>query len=115
VLVSDLAYCLIEASLRRTVGAFHAGGECGRSILEVAELCCRAVEKLGGASGLTPRLDANHPPKWWLDQSFDISSTRRELDYVPTPLLDGLLQEAEWIRAGAQPDASVAHAAVRQR
>ena len=115
VLASDFAYCLLEASLRRTVGAFHAGGERGRSILEVAELCCRAAERLGGPTGLKPVLDADHPPKWWLDQSFDISSTKRALDYVPTPLLEGLVQEAEWIFAGAQPETSITHAPVRSR
>lgn len=104
VLVTDLAYCLIEACVRRAVGAYHAGGERGRSIAEVAELCCKAVEQLGGASRLSPQLDPSHPPKWWLDQSFDIAATERELGYVPTPLLEGLRQEAAWIRAGARPE-----------
>jgi nucleoside-diphosphate-sugar epimerase len=113
VLASDLAYCLIEASLRRKSGAFHAGGERGRSILEVAELCCRAVEQLGGAKGLVPQTDPAHPPKWWLDQSFDITATRRELDYSPTPLLEGLKQEAAWIQAGATPESSLTFAKVK--
>jgi UDP-glucose 4-epimerase len=113
VLASDLAYCLIEASLRRATGAFHAGGETGRSILEVAELCCQAVEKLGGARGLTPRVDPSRPPKWWIDQSFDISRTRALLGYAPTPLLDGLVQEALWIREGATPERSITFSPVR--
>jgi UDP-glucose 4-epimerase len=112
VLASDLAYCLIEACLRRAEGPFHAGGEAGRSILEVAELCCQAVAGLGGASGLHPVIDSSRPPKWWLDQSFDISRTRALLGYQPTPLLDGLRQEARWIQQGAGPD-SVAFSPVR--
>jgi nucleoside-diphosphate-sugar epimerase len=115
VLASDLAYCLAEASLRRRSGAFHAGGERGRSILEVAELCCQAVEQLGGVTGLKPTLDPSRPPKWWLDQTFDISATIRELDYSPTPLLEGLKREAAWIRAGASPGTSLAFAAGEQR
>ena len=111
VLASDLAYCLAEASLRRRSGSFHAGGEKGRSILEVAELCCQAVEQLGGVAGLRPTLDPSRPPKWWLDQAFDISATIRELDYSPTPLLEGLKREAAWIRAGASPETSLAFAA----
>jgi len=113
VLASDLAYCLIEASLRRAEGAFHAGGEVGRSILEVATLCCGAIEQLGGASGLTPRVDPSRPPKWWLDQSFDISRTRSVLGYTPTPLLEGLKQEARWIREGAAPERSIEFSPVR--
>lgn len=113
VLASDLAYCLIEASLRRADGAFHAGGEAGRSILEVAESCCRAIELLGGARNLVPKCDESRPPKWWLDQSFDISRTRALLGYEPTPLLDGLQQEARWIRDGAEPERSVAFSPIR--
>jgi nucleoside-diphosphate-sugar epimerase len=114
VLASDLAYCLIEASLRRAEGAFHAGGEIGRSILEVAELCCEAIAALGGKTGLAPQVDPSRPPKWWLDQSFDISRTRALLGYEPTPLLEGLQQEARWIRDGAQPERSVEFTPVRR-
>lgn len=114
VLASDLAYCLIEACLRRVEGAFHAGGEKGRSILEVAEVCCQAVERLGGASDLTPKIDASRPPKWWLDQSFDIERTRALLSYEPTPLVEGLMQEANWLREGAVPERSVEFSPVRR-
>ncbi len=113
VLASDLAYCLIEACLRRAEGAFHAGGEKGRSILEVAEQCCVAAQRLGITTPLVPQLDPSRPPKWWLDQSFDISRTRAVLGYQPTPLVDGLEQEARWIRDGAQPDRSVAFSPVK--
>lgn len=106
VLASDLAYCLIEACLRRAEGAFHAGGETGRSILEVAEQCCLAVERLGGARGLVPRVDPSKPPKWWLDQSFDIGRTRQVLGYEPTPLVEGLMQEARWLQDGAAAERS---------
>lgn len=112
VLASDLAYCLIEASLRRAEGAFHAGGEMGRSILEVANVCCEAVAKVTGVGGLTPRVDGSRPPKWWLDQSFDISRTRAVLGYSPTPLVEGLRQEALWIRDGAAPERSVSFSPV---
>lgn len=114
VLASDLAYCLIEASLRRADGAFHAAGETGRSILEVAETCCRAVEKLGGAPGLTPRIDASRPPKWWIDQSFDLKRTRELLGYTPTPLVEGLMQEARWIQDGAAAERSIGFSPVRR-
>lgn len=113
VLASDLAYCLIEASRRRAEGAFHAAGETGRSILEVAETCCRAVEQLDGARGLSPRLDGSRPPKWWIDQSFDLTRTREVLGYVPTPLIEGLKQEARWLVDGAVPERSVAFSPVR--
>ncbi|HWO14740.1 MAG TPA: NAD(P)-dependent oxidoreductase, partial [Polyangiaceae bacterium] len=86
----DLARALLEACLRREVGAFHATGERARSIREVAELCCRAVAELGGPSGLEPRLDVSKPPKWWLDQTFDGERSRERLGYRPTPLLEGL-------------------------
>ncbi len=114
VLASDLAYCLIEASLRRATGAFHAGGETGRSILEVAGVCCNAVEPLTGVRGLTPRVDGSRPPKWWLDQSFDITRTRDLLGYSPTPLVEGLRQEALWIRDGAAAERSVSFSPVRR-
>ncbi len=107
VLVSDLAYCLAEACLRKATGAFHAAGERARTIREVAEVCCQAVEKLGGPSGLSPRLDPSKPPKWWLDQTFDLSRSRELLDYEPTPLAEGLAHEARWIREGADAQRSV--------
>lgn len=101
VLASDLAYCLAEACLRRAEGAFHAGGERARTILEVAELCCRAVAELEGTAQRVPRVDPSRPPKWWIDQSFDIERTRALLGYEPTPLLEGLKREARWLRDGA--------------
>jgi nucleoside-diphosphate-sugar epimerase len=113
VLASDLAYCLVEAALRRAEGAFHAGGEVGRSILEVATACCEAVATLTGVRGLAPRVDGSRPPKWWLDQSFDISRTREVLGYSPTPLAEGLRREALWIQDGATPERSVAFSPVR--
>lgn len=114
VLASDLAYCLIEACLRRAEGAFHAGGEMGRSILEVAEQCCLAIGRLGGTQGLVPRVDSSKPPKWWLDQSFDITRTRQLLGYEPTPLLEGLMQEASWLQDGAAPERSTHFSPVRR-
>jgi nucleoside-diphosphate-sugar epimerase len=103
VLVADLAYCLAEACLRRVSGAFHAGGDRARTILEVAELCCEAIARLGGPAGMKPVIDASKAPKWWLPRTFDISRTRQLLDYEPTPMVDGLASEALWIRAGADP------------
>jgi nucleoside-diphosphate-sugar epimerase len=100
VLATDLAHCLIEACLRKATGAFHAAGERARTIREVAELCCQVVEKLGGPGGISPRLDPSKPPKWWLDQTFDLSRSRALLGYQPTPLAEGLAQEALWIREG---------------
>jgi UDP-glucose 4-epimerase len=113
VLASDLSYCLAEASLRRAQGAFHAAGERSRSILEVAEECCAAVAELGGRSGLVPQVDGSRPPKWWLDQRFDFERTRRELGYQPTPLREGLKQEARWLRDGAAAERSVEFSPVR--
>jgi nucleoside-diphosphate-sugar epimerase len=113
VLASDLSYCLAEACLRRAEGAFHAGGERARTILEVSELCCQAVANVHGGAPLTPRVEAGRAPKWWLDQSFDIQRTRELLDYQPTPLLEGLAQEARWIAAGAEPERSVDFSPVR--
>jgi UDP-glucose 4-epimerase len=97
----DLADVLVEAALQKKVGSFHAHGERPRTIFEVAELCCQAVAKIGGRSDLRPRLTAGTPPKWWLDQSFDQTATRSAFDFRPTPQLDALVCEAEWIRAGA--------------
>lgn len=113
VLASDLAYCLAEACLRRVEGALHAGGERARKVLEVAELCCRAVAELSGAEASSPRVDPTRPPKWWLDQTFDISRTRALLDYEPTPLLEGLKQEARWLAAGAVPAQSIEFSPVK--
>ena len=108
VLAPDLSYCLVEACLRRATGAFHAGGERARSILDVARLCCQAVAELGGPSGLEPELDPSKPPKWWLDQTFDLERSRALLGYRPTPLLDGLKAEALWIKDGGAAERSVA-------
>jgi UDP-glucose 4-epimerase len=102
VFAPDLARALMEACLRGADGAFHAGGERPTTILEVAEACCRVVESLGGPAGLTPRLDPSRPPKWWLDQTFDLRRSREILGYVPTPLATGLALEATWIREGAR-------------
>jgi nucleoside-diphosphate-sugar epimerase len=104
VLASDLAYCLAEACLRRETGAFHAAGERARTILEVAEQCALAVAAVGGPGGNSPVLAADQAPKWWLDQEFDLERSRQLLGYEPTPLLDGLKMEAEWIRDGALPE-----------
>lgn len=107
VLAPDLAYCLAEACLRKVEGPFHAAGEKARTIFEVAELCCRAVSELGGKSDLTPITDPTKPPKWWLDQTFDLRRTQQLLDYTPTPLLEGLKAEARWIRDGAAASRSI--------
>jgi len=103
VLVSDVAYCLAEACLRKAEGAFNAAGDRSRTLFEVAELCCRAVEALGGPRGLKPSLSDARPPARWINQSFDISRTRALLDYEPAPLLTGLTQEARWLSEGADP------------
>lgn len=97
----DLADVLIEAALQKKTGSFHAHGERARTILEVAELCCQAVAAIGGKTGLRPRLEAGSPPKWWLDQTFDQAATREAFGFEPTPQIDALVCEAEWIRAGA--------------
>ncbi len=107
VLAHDLAYCLAEACLRKAEGAFHAAGERARTILEVAEVCCRAVEALGGPAGLHPVVDASRPPKWWIDQRFDLGPSREVLGYAPHSLFDGVTWEAQWLRAGAIPSASI--------
>jgi UDP-glucose 4-epimerase len=107
VLASDLAYCLAEACLRRAPGAFHAAGERAYTIFEVAEACCRAVERCGGPGGLHPLVDASKPPKFWIDLELSLERTRQLLGYEPTPLADGLEREARWIRAGSKPDNSV--------
>jgi UDP-glucose 4-epimerase len=106
VLASDLSYCLAEACLRRAEGAFHATGERAHSILEVAEHCAAAVAELRGSAALMPRVDPSRSPKWWLDQTFDYERTRQILAYEPTPLLEGLKQEARWLEAGAPAERS---------
>lgn len=100
----DLSDVLIEAALQKKVGSFHAHGERARTILEVAELCCEAVAKIGGKPGLRPRLETGKPPKWWLDQSFDTRATRDALDFRATPQIDALVAEAKWIQEGAPKD-----------
>mgnify|MGYP000993134023 CR=1 FL=1 len=95
----DLAWAMIEATLARAEGAFHAGGERGRTIFETAQVCAEAVAALGGPR-VTPAVDASKPAKWWLDQSFDLTRTRAQLSYDPLPLLEGLKTEALWIKAG---------------
>ena len=107
VLASDLAYCLVEACLRKASGAFHAAGERARTIYEVAQLCCETIAALGGPAGLEPKLDPHRPPKWWLDQTFDLERSRDLLGYEPTPLAAGLSYQALWLRAGADPARSV--------
>ncbi len=97
VFAPDLADIMIEAALRHTTGSFNAHGERAFTILEVAKLCCQAV----GATHLEPRLEDGKPPKWWLDQTFDQTATRDAFHFTPTPLLEGLRAEAEWIKAGA--------------
>ena len=98
VLVSDVATCLAEACLRRAEGPFNAAGECSRTLAEVAQLCCQAVEDVGGPKGLHPTLDGARAPKPWLDQTFDWTRTRELLGYQPTPLLEGLRRQAASIR-----------------
>jgi nucleoside-diphosphate-sugar epimerase len=109
VLAADLAYCLAEACLRRESGAFHAAGERARTIFEVAEQCALAVASIGGPSDLAPVLAPERTPKWWLDQEFDLERSRRLLGYEPTLLLEGLKQEAAWIRDGAPQASSVGY------
>ena len=103
VYVGDIAYSLAEACLRRAEGPFHCGGERARTILDVAELCCRAVATLGGPETMA-RVDTSKPGKWWLDMSFDIERTKQHLGYGPTPRLEGLRREADWVRHGARPE-----------
>jgi len=109
VLAPDLSYCLAEACLRRATGAFHATGDRSRTILEVAEACCRVVERLGGPAGRRPSLDPSRPPKWWLDQRFDWERSKRLLDYEPTPFEEGLAYEANWLSRGASPGDTVGY------
>jgi UDP-glucose 4-epimerase len=103
----DLAYCLAEACLRGTTGALHAAGERSRTIMEVAELCCEVFAEWKGQPRKTPVLDGSKPAKWWLDQVFELAPTRAALAYAPTPLREGLLAEARWLEAGADPRRSI--------
>jgi UDP-glucose 4-epimerase len=107
VFVSDLVDILAEVAVRRVCGVMHAGGERARTILEVAQLCCDAVAQADGPKGLHPLCDTSKPPKPWLDQRFDTTSTRRQLGYTPTPIAVGLAAEAAWIRAGARHEDAV--------
>jgi nucleoside-diphosphate-sugar epimerase len=100
VFVGDVAHCLLEAGVRRMPGIVNAGGECARTLLQVAELCCRAAELAGGARGVSPAL-SGQPSARWVQQSYDISRTRELLDYVPKSLLDGLTRQARWMAAGS--------------
>ena len=115
VLASDVAYCLAEACVRRVEGALNAAGERARFLLEVAELCCRAVEAVGGPQGLSPMLDGTRAPARWIDQSFDSSRTQALLGYQPVPLLDGLKRHARWIRDGADASRAAEYAAAAER
>jgi UDP-glucose 4-epimerase len=105
VLVSDVAYCLVEACLRRQSGPFNATGECARTLLEVAEAACRAVEDAGGPAGIKPRVDSSRTPKAWIDQRFELERSRRLLGYEPTPLAVGLLAQARALVAGPRASA----------
>jgi nucleoside-diphosphate-sugar epimerase len=107
VLAPDLSFCMAEAVLRKQTGAFHAGGEKARTILETAEVCCAAIEGLGGTKGLKPVVDRSKPEKWWIDQSFDLTRSRELLGYEPHSLLEGVTCEAKWIAAGGKAEESV--------
>ena len=109
VLVSDFAYCMAEACLRRAQGTFNAASGQARTLVQVADLCCRAVEAIGGPKGLSPVIDESRPAARWIDQSFDMKRTEQELDFVPAHLLEGLKQEARWIRDGADPMSAAAY------
>jgi nucleoside-diphosphate-sugar epimerase len=106
VFAPDVAYCLAEACLRRKGGAFNASGVRARTILEVAEACCRAVEHLGGPA-VSPVVDPTKTPKWWQSQRFSWEHSRTELDYSPSLFDEALLCEASWISRGADPVESV--------
>ncbi len=102
VFAPDLATLMLEAALQRARGAFHAAGECSRTIEDVARVCCEAVEAEGGPR-VAARLDPSQPPKWWIDQRFDREASDRVLSYVPTDLLEGLRRQVRWMKAGADP------------
>lgn len=101
VLAYDLSFCMAEAALRRASGAFHAGGERARTILETAHVCRDVAAGLTGVEGLAVRVDTSKPEKWWIDQAFALDRSRQLLGYEPTPLRDGVSFEARWIQAGA--------------
>ncbi|HLV68952.1 MAG TPA: NAD(P)-dependent oxidoreductase [Polyangiaceae bacterium] len=101
VLVRDVAECLAEACSRRATGVFNATGERSRTLFEVAELCCRAVETVGGPAGLHPVLDPSRPGKAWIDQRFDRTRTDAVLGCRATPLFEGLVEQARWMREQA--------------
>lgn len=107
VFAPDLAYAMAEACLRGADGAFHAAGECSRTIFATAELCCEAVHRVTGGPRLSPVIDETRAPKWWLDQVFDAQRSRALLDYAPTTLLEGLMAEARWLAAGADAQRTV--------
>lgn len=115
VLVADVAYCLAEACVRRVEGPLNAAGERARILLEVAELCCRAVEAVGGPKGLSPIRDGTRALAPWIDQSFDSSRTRALLGYEPVPLFEGLMRHARWIRDGANAAQAVEYASASER
>jgi len=107
VIAPDLAFCLAEAAVRKATGAFHATGERARTILEVAEVACAAMEQLGFARGLQPVREPSKVPKWWLNQSFDLTRSREHLNYQPTPLIEGITWEAQWMKQGANRNDTV--------
>jgi nucleoside-diphosphate-sugar epimerase len=98
VFVGDAAHCLAEACLRGAEGAFNAGGERARTVMEVATLCCDAVAAVGGPSGLHPVGDRARAGKPWIDQSFDTSRTIQALGYQPIPMFEGLKLAAAALR-----------------
>lgn len=102
VVVTDVAYCLVEACLGRRSGAFHAAGGRAHSLAELAGACCRAVERLGGPA-VSPVHDRTRTPSWWLDRRFSLDRTRHELGYEPQLLDVGLAWQAVWIRDGGDP------------
>ena len=102
VFAPDLAWLMLEAAVHRAEGAFHAAGERSRSIAEVAALCCDAVHAEGGPR-VSPVMDSEKSPKWWIDQRFDRTSSDRVLGYSPIDLLEGLRRQVRWVVAGADP------------
>ena len=102
VFAPDLAWLMVEAALQGARGAFHASGECSRTIADVARICCEAVEAEGGKK-TAPTLDPSQTPKWWIDQRFDREPSDRVLSYVPTDLLEGLRRQVRWMKAGSDP------------
>lgn len=101
VLAADLSWLMVEAGLQKAEGAYHAAGECSRSVREVAELCCEVAAE-EGLETRTPTFDTSRAPKWWIDQDFDLGSSKT-LGYAPTPLREGLRAQLRWTRAGSDP------------